>query len=151
MKRVKLHLNGHSIPIRNRKRLYKFIEFIFRKEGSTLKSLAIILYTDAELLKLNRKFLGHNYFTDVITFDLGPNENVEGEVYISISRVKENASAFFTTFSEEIIRVIFHGVLHLCGYTDQKKSEQKVITQIQESYITLYKKIAVPRGTSNNR
>lgn len=82
----------------------------------------------------------HDFYTDIITFDLSePKTGIKGEVYISVDRVKENAVALKMGFEEEILRVLFHGALHLCGYTDKRTKNILVMRQKEDHYIKLYK------------
>ncbi len=118
-----------------------FLVNLFKKEKRPLSSLTYIFCSDAYLLQMNRDFLQHDYYTDIITFGLSaPNEPVEAEVYISIDRVKDNAKNLEIAFSEEICRVIFHGALHLCGYKDKKKSEIAGMRSKEDQYLRLYQK-----------
>lgn len=105
----------------NRTKLKSFILQIFKKEHKEVASLNYIFCSDKYLLKINSKYLGHNYYTDILTFDLSNTSVVSAEIYISIDRVKENSKKFKNAFSTELKRVMFHGVLHLCGYKDQIK------------------------------
>jgi rRNA maturation RNase YbeY len=90
-------------------------------------------------LKINSCFLKHNYYTDIITFDLSDSpEIISAEVYISPVRVKENAIQFRTTYSNEIHRVIIHGVLHLCGYADKIKKDILEMRKAEDKYLSLY-------------
>jgi probable rRNA maturation factor len=89
---------------------------------------------------MNRDFLQHDYYTDIITFGLSEKgEPVEAEVYISLDRVKDNAANLETTFKDETLRVIFHGALHLCGYKDKRKSEITLMRR-KRSNICVYLK-----------
>lgn len=118
-----------------------FITRIFKKEKHTLNSLTYVFCSDAFLLQMNRDFLQHDYYTDIITFALSEKgEPVEAEIYISIDRVKDNAKALGLTYKEEILRVIFHGALHLCGYKDKKKSEILVMRSKEDQYLRLFEK-----------
>jgi len=104
-----------------------------------LGSINYIFCTDAKLLQINREYLGHNYFTDIITFDLSDEVNrVAAEVYISLDRVKENAANQKVPFSKELHRVMFHGALHLCGYRDKTLSEKKRIRAAEDFYLNRF-------------
>lgn len=128
-----------NTSLSNRNKLKKFIEGIFEKEGIKLQSLNYIFCNDERLLKINRKYLNRNYYTDVITFDLSEkNKGISGEVYISVDRVKYNARKVKTTINSEIHRVIFHGALHLCGYNDKKRSEQISMRKTEEALLQKY-------------
>jgi probable rRNA maturation factor len=83
--------------------------------------------------------LQHDYFTDIITFDLSVSKNETiGEIYISVDRVRENAMTHSVTFQTELLRVIFHGALHLCGYKDKKKSEITIMREKEDYYLLLF-------------
>ncbi len=112
-----------GVPLRDRTALKAFIEKMFRKEGRKLGSLNYIFCSDKRLLEINRQFLQHDYYTDIITFDLSSGPEIEAEIYISIDRVRENARNLSLTLKSELHRVIFHGALHLCGYGDKTAEE----------------------------
>jgi len=117
------------------------IEQLFKKERVLLDSLTYVFCSDEYLLKINREFLKHDFYTDIISFDLSEKPvGVIGEIYISLDRVKENAAGLGTSFSEELLRVLFHGALHLCGYRDKKKAEITEMRKKEEQYLRLYKK-----------
>lgn len=122
----------------HKKALKKFIDFIFVSKGKSLQSVRYIFCTDDYLLNINRQFLQHDYFTDIITFNLSENNNLIGEIYISIDRVRDNAGTLNLSFENELIRVVFHGALHLCGYKDKTKSEIKQMRNQEAYYIRLY-------------
>ena len=121
-----------------RTRLKSFIETIFRKEGRVLSSLNYIFCSDKRLLEINRQYLQHDYYTDIITFDLSADHSITGEIYISIDRVKENARTLGTSFKSELHRVIFHGALHLCGYTDKKKEDIAEMRRREDYWLKKY-------------
>ena len=117
------------------------IEQLFKKERVLLDSLTYVFCSDEYLLKINREFLKHDFYTDIISFDLSEKPvGVIGEIYISLDRVKENAAGLGTSFSEELLRLLFHGALHLCGYRDKKKAEITEMRKKEEQYLRLYKK-----------
>jgi probable rRNA maturation factor len=116
------------------------IRDMFKKERTPLKQLQYIFCSDEYLLEINRQYLQHNYYTDIITFDLSENgAAVTGEIYISIDRVKENARDFKAPFKHELLRVIFHGALHLCGYKDKTEKEQAIMRKAEDKYLHYYK------------
>lgn len=91
-----------------------------------IESLQYIFVDDEKLLEINQQFLQHNTYTDIITFNLNEhNQSINGEIYISIDRIKENAQKFEVDFLNELLRVMAHGFLHLIGFNDKKKSEKK--------------------------
>ena len=98
---------------------------IFKKEDRPLDRLDLIFCSDAYLLQINQDFLGHSDLTDIITFDLSDEQDSSAEIYISVDRVRENAKTFGVSVENELHRVIFHGILHLCGYKDKKPGDIK--------------------------
>jgi probable rRNA maturation factor len=127
-----------KVSLANRNILKKYIQSVFKKEGKKLDSLNFIFCSDMVLLKINRKYLKHDLYTDIITFDLSEIDAIRGEIYISIDRVRENAIKFGISFKSELHRVIFHGVLHLCGYNDKTRSEMKTIREKEDNYLNKY-------------
>lgn len=131
----------YKTSLSDRTRLKSFIESVFRKEKTVLVGLNYVFCSDEELLKINRQFLQHNYYTDIITFDLSdPGGAIQAEIYISVERVKDNARQLGVTFRKELHRVIFHGVLHLCSYNDKKAQQQKEMRTKEEDLLKLYLK-----------
>lgn len=128
-----------SLDLRHRKSLRKFIERLFRDEGKSVVGLNYIFSTDATLLKINRKYLQHDYYTDILTFDLTERPGqIMADIYISIDRIRENCREQARPFKEELHRVIFHGALHLCGYNDRTPTERLRMRQLEEHYLTIY-------------
>ncbi len=130
----------NAISLKERGKLKSFIIFLMKKEGFKPKDISIIFCSDEYLLDINKQHLNHNYFTDIITFDLTPKGDKEttAELYISTDRVKHNAKDYNTTISNELHRVIFHGILHLCGYKDKSKNDIKIMREKEAHYLGLY-------------
>ncbi|MGB1248393.1 MAG: rRNA maturation RNase YbeY [Chitinophagales bacterium] len=113
----------------------------FNRESSFQSiSLNIIFCTDEELLQINRDFLEHDYYTDIITFPISITEKVlEAELYISIDRVRENATNGDVSFLNELHRVIIHGALHLCGYGDKTSKEEVLMRTKEDEHLSYLK------------
>ena len=127
------------ISLKDRKRLKAFILKQVRKTGKNLESLNYIFCTDPALKKLNNQHLGHNYFTDIISFDLSEHpKTIQPEIFLSIDRVRENAKAIISTLKRELHRVVFHGVLHLLGYKDKSRSERQEMREMEEQWLGVY-------------
>jgi len=108
-------------------------------EGYILKSLNYIFCSDEYLNKINVDYLHHDTFTDIITFDNSEDEGtIEGDIFVSIERVKENSQTLNTVFNEELKRVIVHGLLHLCGHNDLSQVEKDKMRQIESEYISIF-------------
>ncbi len=103
-----------------------------------INSLQYVFMNDEELLALNKLYLNHDTYTDIITFDLSGDHGIEGEIYISLERVIENALTFGVSFKEELLRVMFHGVLHLMGYKDKNTKDQTAMREAETYCINLY-------------
>ena len=129
---------GIKASLDNRSILKKFILRLFREEGKKVEFVNYIFCTDAILLEINRKYLKHDFYTDIITFDLSEKKAIRAEIYISIERVRENAHQLGVSFKSEIHRVIFHGALHLCGYNDKTNIEVKKIRLKEDQYLNKY-------------
>jgi rRNA maturation RNase YbeY len=130
----------NAITLKERSKLKSFIISLMKKEGNKPKDISIIFCSDEYLLEINKQHLNHNYFTDIITFDLTPKNEKEitAELYISTDRVKFNAKDYNTTISNELHRVIFHGILHLCGYKDKSKKDIALMRAKELQYLNLY-------------
>ena len=123
----------------NRTGLKAFIISVFKKEKKTLGDLNIIFCNDQYLIELNRQFLNHDYYTDILSFPFSQKKDpLIAEIYISIDRVRENAHVSGFSFKEELHRVIFHGVLHFCGYKDKSKKEIRAMRLMEDKLLTLY-------------
>jgi rRNA maturation RNase YbeY len=138
LQQIKFHSKFPVPELKNRRQLKEFLLTIFKKEGYKLFGIDIVFCNDQELLSLNREFLSHNYKTDILTFDLGDSSQVAGEIYISVPTVRSNASFYKVPFLEELHRVVIHGILHLCGYSDTENSLKLKMEKKQEEYLLQY-------------
>ena len=127
------------IPVRKRKIFKKCLYKLFTLEGCKLQKITYIFCSDEYILELNNRYLNHNYYTDILTF-LIPTENhlLESEIYISTDRIKENAKIFKVSYQMELLRVMIHGALHLCGYDDQNQNARIKMQKKEDFYIQLY-------------
>ena len=141
MTAVSFHSADRSLQLAGRTELKRFIQLLFKKEGKPLAALVYVFCSDERLLQMNRDFLQHDFYTDIITFGLSENGYpIEAEVYISLDRVRENARNLSISYKDEMLRVIFHGALHLCGYKDKRKSEIALMRSKEEQYLRLFVK-----------
>lgn len=142
---VYFHFLTSGFTLKDRKRLKSFIADLFAHEEKKIDTINYIFCDDAYLLELNKSYLKHFTLTDIITFELSTaTEPTISDIYISIERVRDNAITFKIPFKKELHRVIFHGALHLCGYKDKTNSDQLVMRNKEDLYLTQY---FVSRGT----
>jgi probable rRNA maturation factor len=122
----------------NSKKTVSWIKSVIKKEGCTLGSLNYIFCSDEYLKTINTQYLKHNTYTDIVTFNFNPTvTEIEGEIYISIDRVRENAKTFKSNLQTELHRVIIHGVLHLIGFNDKTKREKSLMREKEDTYLSL--------------
>jgi len=119
-------------PIKN------WLVTIAQQENRKIGNINIVFYNDIQLFELNKQYLNHDTFTDIITFDYSEKRVLHGDICISIERVKENAIKYNCTFEEELRRVMAHGILHLCGYKDKKNDDIKVMKAKEEEDLMLF-------------
>ncbi len=114
----------------------RWLKMVAGSEIKTLGDISIIFCSDNYILDVNLRYLHHDYFTDVITFDYCEGDKLSGDLFISVDSVRENAIEFGTEFDEELHRVIVHGLLHLIGYDDHTPEEQKVMRAKEDYYLS---------------
>ena len=141
---LKIDFFSQDVPLPqiNKKNLKKVLLLIINNEkvDFSFGAVTIVICNDDYLHQLNIKFLRHNFLTDVITFDYSDQNFLCGEVYISSDRVRENALKFSQPYNTELMRVIIHGFLHLCGYKDKKPGDKLQMTKKEDFYLELFKK-----------
>ncbi|MET0573891.1 MAG: rRNA maturation RNase YbeY [Pedobacter agri] len=137
--KVNFFSEGVKSNIKGKKALKTFIQLIFKLEKRDLESINYIFCTDKMLREINKEYLNHDNFTDIITFHLSePRKPIVSEVYVSIDRIKESAKDNDVTYKSELHRVIFHGALHLCGYSDKNRSDKMIMRKKEDFYLLKY-------------
>ena len=126
--------------LRNRNKLKRFLEKKARESNRNIDSLNIIFCSDEYLLNMNKDFLQHDYYTDIITFELSEKNapSIQAELYISLDRVTDNATQLQVSIKQELHRVIFHGLLHLLGFKDKTKKDQDQMRTMEEQFLFDY-------------
>ncbi|HMQ43718.1 MAG TPA: rRNA maturation RNase YbeY [Mariniflexile sp.] len=124
-----------NFPLPDESRLSNWIINVISEEGCILDEINYIFCDDAFLLKLNVEYLNHDTLTDIISFDNSIGKIIQGDIFISIERVADNAKDFNVSLQEELHRVMVHGVLHFCGYKDKSESESMLMQQKENHYI----------------
>ncbi len=118
--------------------LKKWIHKTIENENGLVGEINIINCSDDYLLEINKKHLDHHYYTDVITFDYVVGDIISGDIFVSEDRIVENAQSFGVTSEQEFLRVVIHGVLHLCGYGDHTEEEQSRMSKKEDEYLKLF-------------
>ncbi|UZH56799.1 rRNA maturation RNase YbeY [Salinimicrobium tongyeongense] len=115
-----------------------WIKRVIASEGKKTGEISFIFCDDDYLLEINRKYLDHDTFTDIISFDTSVGNILNGDIFISTQRVRENAGEYNVAFEEELQRVVIHGVLHLCGYKDKSKDEEQLMRRKEEEKMEMF-------------
>ncbi len=136
---ILFYAKNTSYRLSGRRKIRSWIKKVIGTNKKERGEINIILTNDEYILELNRKFLGRDYYTDIITFDYSSKNMISGELFISMERVKENAEKFEVGVEEELKRVIIHGILHLLGYRDQKKEEKIIMREMEEKCMKMIK------------
>lgn len=146
--KIRFHFLNNQFHFPQRTELKSFLLKQLYKEGKQVEAINYIFCDDNYLLEVNKQYLNHDTFTDIITFELSPKSGpLLSDIYISWERVRENAKEFKSTFRRELHRVIFHGALHLAGYKDKTARDEALMRAKEEEYLSSY---LVPRGTTKN-
>lgn len=124
---ISYHTENVSMPRLRRREISAWIRNVATGYGKSVGELAYIFVDDAKILEVNRQYLQHDYYTDIITFDYTEEDIISGDLFISIDTVRSNSREQGTCYEEELLRVIIHGVLHLCGLDDKSTSEREIM------------------------
>jgi rRNA maturation RNase YbeY len=137
---IQFHIEGEvQHPFENKESDYiKWLTDVAKNERCTLVEVHYIFCTDDYLLGINQQYLGHDYYTDIITFPYQEGTMISGDMYISLQMVRENASEYQVTFENELQRVMVHGLLHLMGYNDKSESDIETMRQKEEQYLCTF-------------
>ena len=135
--KVNFHYDIAKFRLRDSRQIKKNISRIVSDAGMRGGVADIIITSDDKVYEINNEFLGHDYYTDIITFDYNSGKTVNAEIYISAERVRDNAGKFGVTYDSEMKRVIFHGFLHLCGYDDSTAEQKRKMSEMEEMYLAL--------------
>lgn len=135
-----VNFSTHEIKynLKDKRKIVNWIKEVVYLHGKKVGTISIVFTNDEYILETNRQFLNHNYFTDIITFDYTEKNVIEGDILISLDTVRSNALKYNTTFENELLRVIIHGVLHLLGFKDKSSPQQKVMRSNENQSLEIY-------------
>lgn len=133
-----LFFSETKLKLSQKRPLKNWLNKVIKQEGKKTGALNFIFYDDEQLLALNKQYLNHDTLTDIITFDYSEENRIHGDIFISIERVKENATKFNYAVEEELRRVMVHGILHLCGYKDKKNADKIVMKHKEDEALVSF-------------
>lgn len=126
-----------DFSLKNERSIQSWISLCIEKEALICGDLSFIFSSDEHILTINKDYLDHDFYTDIITFDYREDEIISGDIFISIDRVTENATTLSLSFSDELHRVMIHGVLHIMGYKDKTPEEESLMRSKEDFYLSL--------------
>lgn len=140
MSRIGIYFEEYrAIPVERRK-IYSWIKDVITLENHLCGNISIILCSDGYLLEINKKFLRHSFYTDIVTFTYNEKNVISGDLFISVDRVKENAAKYRVGLYVELMRVIIHGILHLLDYNDKTAEEKALMKEKEDFYLMKFVK-----------
>lgn len=134
---ITYHFEQTKFVFRQKTLTSKWLRLVAESEIRRIGDISIIFCSDNYILDINRRYLGHDYFTDIITFDYCDGDRLSGDLFISVDSVQENSVEYGTEFKDELNRVIVHGILHLIGYDDHTEEDVKVMRSKEDYYLSL--------------
>lgn len=129
--------DGIAMPRIHRRTVTKWIHAVAKSYGREVGDIAYMFVNDERIIEINRQFLHHDYFTDIITFDYDELNTINGDIAISVDTVKSNARALGKAYIDELHRVIIHGILHLCGINDKAPGEREIMEAAEDKALAL--------------
>lgn len=130
-----IYYDNIKYRLRDSRKILNHIEKVIGKYTKPSGNLSFIFVSDARILEINKEFLKHNYYTDVIAFNFGEAREIEAEIYISVDTVKSNANNYKVSLKSEMLRVMIHGTLHICGFNDATKEERTKMHDLEDYWI----------------
>lgn len=134
---ISYQTDGVKMPPITRKEITAWVKAVAGSYGKKTGEIAYIFCSDAKILEVNRNYLQHDYYTDIITFDYTEGNKISGDLFISLDTVAANARQFNSTYTEELHRVIIHGILHLCGIDDKGPGEREKMEAAENNALSL--------------
>ncbi|MBE6186472.1 MAG: rRNA maturation RNase YbeY [Alistipes sp.] len=144
---VRYYNDSTTYRLREKRKIAAWLKCVADEEGYTLGDVTYIFCSSEVHRKMNIDFIGHDYFTDIITFDYSDRKGtrvVSGDIFIDVETVADNARIYGATAREEMLRVVVHGVLHLCGQKDKSPRAEKQMHRKEDKYLALYKQMFAP-------
>ena len=134
---IELHFES-DFTLEHKTKYSDWISRVIESEDFIEGDISYVFVDDERLLKINMEYLGHDWYTDIVTFDYVSGDTLSGDIFISIDRVRDNAKKYKVDFADEVLRVMAHGILHLAGYNDKTEEESLVMRAKEEEKIELF-------------
>lgn len=138
---ITYNTDGVKMPKLKKREITKWIKIVADIHGRTVGEIGYLFVNDEKILECNRDYLGHDYYTDIITFDYDEGSQINGDIVISLDTVHTNAEKFGKTYEEELYRVIIHGILHLCGINDKGPGQREIMEDNEDKALLLLREI----------
>ena len=139
---VTYNTDGVKMPSIKKRENTAWVKAVAASYGKRVGEIAYIFVDDEKILEVNRQYLGHDYYTDIITFDYCEGDVISGDLFISLDTVRTNAEQIGATYEEELHRVIIHGILHLCGINDKGPGEREIMEAAEDKALALRSSLA---------
>lgn len=136
---ITYNAEGIRMPNIKKREVTKWIREVAASHGRKVGEVGYLFVDDEKILEVNNEYLGHDYYTDIITFDYDEGDVINGDIVISLDTVRTNAEQFGKTYEEELYRVIIHGILHLCGINDKGPGEREIMEAAENAALLLRK------------
>ena len=134
---VSFFFENTAFKLKGKTRIKQWLRLVAESEVYTLGNISVIFCSDNYILDINQRYLQHDYFTDIITFDYTQGTKISGDLFVSVDSVKENSVEYGVEFEDELHRVIVHGILHLIGYDDHTEEDIRVMRSKEDYYLSL--------------
>lgn len=142
---ISYHSEDIAFSLKSKMLNNRWVKAVCENERKRLGDVAFIFCSDARILEVNKEYLGHDYFTDIITFDYCEDGRISGDLFISVDTVRDNAAYYGVDFDTELDRVMVHGILHLVGYDDHAEEDVKIMRSKEDRYIALKRELVEKR------
>jgi rRNA maturation RNase YbeY len=128
----------NTYRLKNKRKISNWIKEVTSNYEKEIGNITIVFSNDSYILEINKQYLNHNYFTDIITFDYSHNRMIEGDIFISLDTVLDNSKKYKVSFNNELLRVIIHGILHLLGFKDKEELDKTVMRENENKCLEIF-------------
>ena len=134
---ISFYSENIALPKIPKRKITAWVKLVAQNYGKKIGEIAYIFCDDEKILEINKQYLNHDYFTDIITFDYSEKDKISGDIFISLDTIKSNSEKFKTLYDNELYRVIIHGILHLCRQNDKTPEEKKIMRKKEDEALEL--------------